>query len=628
MGITSMPVFTRSRLLLLFLIVITSTLAAANSPPSSVKDLQYGEVLYYYFQQDYFNSIVRLQIAQQQQRLPNHAAEAELMLGGLDLSYGLRGEANRIFQRLLNEETSDVSTRNRAWFYLAKISWQRGDIDAALQAIERVQGSMTAATRTAAINLHSLLLLQQGNNKAAISLLQDARSGSSWTPFLNYNLGIALIRDQQQQQGAKQLDRIGDSHGRNEELHLLRDKANLALGYSYLQNDNPEMARKTLERVRLEGPLSNRALLGTGWADTESEEYAAALVPWLELSSRDSTDPAVQESLLAIPYAMTKMNLHGRAVQHYNDGIRQLLEERQKLDQSIGAIRQGGLLDLLKQHDLGSGSGWMQQLHLDSEAPALRYQLALMSSHDFQEAVKNYRDLLVIQANLSAWEIDIAAYNDMLASRQARFEKHRPAAQQAMQGTHLQQLQQRRATLAEDIAHIETTGDAAGLANSEEARQWQQLTTIAERLAQLPDNPDTAVLRDKQQRLRGILLWQFQDDYKSRLWHARKQLAELDRLLANSQQGFDSLQQTDLAAPSGFVDFNRRITANRARIEKLSTKTEATLLAQGKQLEHLAINELEQQQQRVDAYIIQARFALAQTYDNALQKPAVEANVQ
>ncbi len=623
-----MPVFTCSRLLLLCLIVITPTLDAADAPPSAVKDLQYGEVLYHYFQQDYFNSIVRLQIARQQQRLPNHATEAELMLGGLDLSYGLRDEANHIFQRLLSEETSDVSTRNRAWFYLAKISWQRGDINAALQAIERVQGTMTAATRTATVNLHSLLLLQQGNNQAAIKLLQDARSGKRWTPFLNYNLGIALIREQQQQLGAKQLDHIGDINGRNEELRLLRDKANLALGYSYLQDGNPEMARKTLERVRLEGPLSNRALLGTGWADTESENFAAALVPWLELSSRDSTDPAVQESLLAIPYAMTKMNLHGRAVQHYNDGIRQLIEERQKLDQSISAIRQGGLLDLLQQHNLGAGNGWMQQLHLDSEAPALRYQLALMSSHDFQEAVKNYRDLLVLQDNLSSWKSAIDAYDDMLAGRQARFETHRPAAQQALQGTRLQQLQQRRAALAENLARIGTTDDAAALATPEEARQWHQLATIGERLAQLPDNPDTATLHDKQQRLRGLLIWQFQEDYKPRLWQARRQLAELDTLLNESQHGIDSLQQAKIDAPSGFGDFKRRIAANKSTIEKLSAQTDTTLLAQGKQLEHLAINELERQQQRVDAYIIQARFALAQTYDNALQQPAVEGSVQ
>lgn len=623
-----MRAFTCSRLLLLCLIGITRTLTAADAPPSSVKDLQYGEVLYHYFQQDYFNSIVQLQVARQQQRLPNHAAEAELMLGGLGLSYGLRNEANRIFQRLLGDENTDVSTRNRAWFYLAKISWQRGDINTALQAIERVQGTMTAATRTAAINLHSLLLLQQGNNQAAITLLQEARSGKRWTPFLNYNLGIALLRDQQQQSGAKQLDRIGAGHGRDEELRLLRDKANLALGYSYLQNDSPEMARKTLERVRLEGPLSNRALLGAGWADTESEKFGAALVPWMELSKRDSTDPAVQESLLAIPYAMTRMNLHGRAVQHYNDGIRQLIEERQKLDQSIEAIRLGGMLDLLQQHDLGAGNGWMQQLHLDSEAPALRYQLTLMSSHDFQEAVKNYRDLLVLQENLSGWTSDIATYDDMLTGRQARFEAHRPAAQQALQGPRLQQLQQRHATLAGNLVRIEATGDAAELANAEEARQWQQLATLGERLAQLPDNPDTAELRDKQQRLRGILTWQFQEDYKARLRDGKKQLAELETLLAGSQQGIDSLQHANLDAPSGFGGFSQRIAGNKATINKLSAQTDAILIAQGKQLELLAINELEQQKQRIDAYIIQARFALAQTYDDALETPAAEGDRQ
>jgi hypothetical protein len=619
-----MPGITRSWALLLCLIGITRALAAADASPTSVRDLQYGEVLYYYFQQDYFNSIVQLQVARQQQRLPHHATEAELMLGGLDLSYGLRDEANRIFQRLLSEETTDVSTRNRAWFYLAKISWQRDDMDAALQAIERVQGNMSAATRAAAINLHSLLLLQQGNNKAAIKLLEDTHSGKHWSPYLGYNLGIALLRDQQLKRGTKQLDRIGDSHAGDEELRLLRDKANLALGYSYLQDGNPQQARSTLERVRLEGPLSNRALLGTGWADSESENFGAALVPWLELSHRDSTDPAVQESLLAIPYAMTRMNLHGRAVAQYNDGIAHLLAERQKLAQSIDAIQQGDLQELLQQHDLGAGNGWLQQLHLDSEAPALRYQLALMSSHDFQEAVKNYRDLLVLKENLSTWKSDISAYDDMLAARQARFEAHRPAAQQALQGTRLQQLQRRYATLSGALNRIEATDDASGLANPDETRQWQQLQKIGAQLSTLPDNPDTAALRDKQQRLRGILIWQFQSDYKPRLRQVRKQLAELETLLDESQQGIDNLQQADLDTPSDFGGFSKRITDNKARIELLATRTDATLLAQGSQLEQLAIKELEQQQQRVDAYIIQARFALAQTYDSALQSPAGE----
>jgi len=616
------PGLTRLCLSLAWLLLVARPTFAADDPPSSVQDLQYGEALYHYFQKDYFNSIVRLQIAQQQQRLPNHADEAELLLGGLDLSYGLRNEANRIFQRLLDDQSTDVSTRNRAWYYLAKISYERNDLPAALRAIARVEGTMTAATRTASLNLHSLLLMEQADYQAAIELLQNARSGKHWAPFLNYNLGIALIRDQQQQRGISQLDQLGKLRAGTEEQRLLRDKANLALGYSYLRDENPVSSRKALERVRLEGPLSNKALLGTGWADAENGEFAAALVPWMELGQRDTTDPAVQESLLAIPYAMTRMNLHGRAVQQYNAGIDLLISERGKLDQSILSIQQGGLQDTLLEEGLGAGNGWMQQLYLDSDAPALRYQLALMSSHDFQEAIKNYRDLIILKANLARWSNDIPAYDAMLAGRETRFETHRPAANEALHGTRLQTLREQRDALAGTLAAIETSGEPIGLSNPQESRQLQRLDTIGQTLQRLPGTPETNALREKQQRLRGILVWQVHQDYKPRLRAANRQLAGLDTLLADADQAIGSLQDARFDSPTGFSGFQERINSQRTRIVSLETRTDELLRAQGQQLDRLAIAELEQQQQRIDTYIIQARFALAQTHDSALQQPA------
>ena len=77
----------------------------------------------------------------------------------------------------------------------------------------------------------------------------------------------------------------------------LRDKANLALGYAFLQDDQPLAAKPALQRVRLEGPFSNKALLGVGWADAELENYSRALVPWMALRGRNLLDSAVQESI-------------------------------------------------------------------------------------------------------------------------------------------------------------------------------------------------------------------------------------------------------------------------------------------------------------------------------------------
>ena len=70
-------------------------------PPSKIRDLDYGDVLFHFFQDDYFESIVRLEANRDFDRLQHHAAEAELLAGGLYLSLGLHTEAERIFDRLL-----------------------------------------------------------------------------------------------------------------------------------------------------------------------------------------------------------------------------------------------------------------------------------------------------------------------------------------------------------------------------------------------------------------------------------------------------------------------------------------------------------------------------------------------
>jgi hypothetical protein len=46
-------------------------------PPQDVKDLHYGDVLFYFFQDDYFDSITRLLAARQLDRIPHTQGEAE-----------------------------------------------------------------------------------------------------------------------------------------------------------------------------------------------------------------------------------------------------------------------------------------------------------------------------------------------------------------------------------------------------------------------------------------------------------------------------------------------------------------------------------------------------------------------
>jgi tetratricopeptide (TPR) repeat protein len=598
---------------------------AHAQPPSQVRDLQYGEVLYHYFQQDYFTSIIRLLMARAQARLPHHSREAELLLGGLDLSYGLRDEAERIFTRLLSGGDTREEVRNRAWFYLAKISWQRGQPERALQALEKIDGRVPGSLDAEAANLHGLILLSLGRTDEAIAVLQHARAGNDWSPYLRYNMGVALVRAGRDPEGESQLDLVGELKADDEETRLLRDKANLALGYDYLQAGSPEKSRRVLERVRLEGPLSSKALLGTGWADAEGGDFSRALVAWTELGKRNATDPAVEESLLAIPYAMSRMNLHGRAVQHYEEAIARFVREGKRLDESIGAIKNGELLATLQQEG-GSGGGWLQPLDDVEKLPALRYQLDLLATDEFQEALKDYRDLLRLEGNLDSWARSIDAYDEMLAARKARYAAHEPAAAEALRSRSLETLTQRKSELAETVRRIEASGDPVGLATSDEAGQWNRLGEIAALIDRLPPSMDTRMLREKQQRLQGILYWQMNADFKVRLWTKKQQLTELGKLLATAQQSRIALQQSGMSARDDFEGFEARIRRRKRQIAQLQARAAKTRVAQANYIERLAVNELERRKKRLDAYLVQARFALAQTYDSALNTRSDAAN--
>ncbi|HAJ92684.1 MAG TPA: hypothetical protein DCO71_08765 [Gammaproteobacteria bacterium] len=551
-------------MLLCLLLSCSQQIQSREASHASVKDLQYGEMLFYYYQQDYFNSIVRLEIAREQGRLPNHKDEAELMLGGLVLSYGMRNTARDIFQNLLDDDQHDLSVHNRAWLYLAKISYQRGDLPGASNAIVKINGEMTPATRTATANLHSLLLIEKGRNAAAIDILKNTRSGKHWAPYLKYNLGIAQIRNGELQAGLDTLESVSKTGGDTPAQRLLRDKANLALGYSHLEQGETTASSQALEQVRIAGPLSNKALLGAGWANAEAGAYAQALIPWTELASRNVTDPAVQEALIAVPYAMAKMELYGQAIQHYQESITALNDEKRQLDISINAIQNGELLKQLQQSDPGTGFGWIQQLDLDS--PVLHYQTELMASHGFQEAVKNYRDLLFLRNNLDNWAHSVTTYDAMLTARQSRYQSQLPAAQQALDSNAFATLQQRKAALADTIASIESSENS--------------------------------------------------------MWQKKQQLSEIETLLQQTGKAIGKLQQADTVTPAGFSAFNQEISHRKTDIKQLQTRASRITQAQEILLEQLAVDELVAQQARIEHYIIQARLALAQIYDSSLNNPA------
>jgi hypothetical protein len=589
----------------------TGTLAATK-----IKDLYYGDVLFYFYQDDYFGALTRLRAAQEKDRVSHHADEAELLLGGLWLSYGEHIEAGKIFERLLARNVSP-SVANRAWYYLGKIWYQRGYWSEAEGALRKVKGELPPRLEGEKRNLMAQVLIQEGRYDDAIAELNGWRGSPDWTAYAQFNLGVALLRKGRMNDAAALLDGVGRMPTSDPELLALRDKANLALGYAYLQGDQPVLAKPPLQRVRLQGVQSNKALLAVGWADSAEQKYREALVPWMELHGRNLLDSAVQESYLAVPYAYAKLNANAQAADYYNTAINSYTSESARIDESIAAIRSGKLLDTLIANDREGNRGWFWQLENLPQAPESRYLYHLLAGNEFQEGLKNYRDLNFMQRNLAEWSRSLVAFGDMVDTRQKAYEQRLPKIDASLSGVDPKALQDKRVELESLLNEAEHGGDVVALGTAHEQEMWSKITAMEDALAAQPDDRSLDETREKVRLLKGVLSWQMNESYKARIWTTRRSLKELDLALREMEKRWLRVQQARDAFPNDTAGFATRVAALKPRIDALNTRLAAAGQAQGDYLASIAVQELEAQKQRLASYQVQARFALATIYDRA-----------
>jgi Tetratricopeptide repeat len=593
-------------------------------PPQDVKDLHYGDVLFYFYQDDYFDSITRLLAARQLQRLPNTQGEAELLLGGLYLSLGEHVEAGNIFEKLLNANTSEA-VRNKAWFYLGKVWYQRGYLQESERALRQVSEKIQPRISAERYMLLAQLMLREDRYDDAIAALSAWHGPPDWTAYAQFNLGVALVRKGRLPDAVPHLDQVGRMETSSEELLSLRDKANLALGFALLQAERAADARPILERVRLDGPYSSKALLGVGWADSALGQFKRALVPWLALRKRDLLDSAVQESYLTVPYAYNQLGASGQAAEFYNSAIDSFDAEMKRIDDSIEQIRSGNLLDRLLNDDKKDTLTWYWQLKTLPDAPESRYLYQLLAGNEFQEGLKNYRELGFMSRNLDDWRENLSAFNDMLDTRQQAYDQRVPKADAVMAATDLDALAKRRVDFESRINEIEKSGDFAALGTSQEQQNWARLKRIEDYVAAHPDDPDLTDMRDRLRLLKGVMYWRLSESFKARLWNERRSVKELEASLVETQKRAVSVKQARLGVPSNTGTFAARVTAVRARMDELQQRLTALSERQNRFLQALAIRELQAQKQRIEIYQIQARYELAAIYDKATDKSTPKA---
>ncbi len=625
-----------SRLIVLLtslLFFIASSAAADRSAPKELKDLYFGEALYCAYQGDWFDSIARLDIELGQHHgldeperdtLYYHINQAEFAVGDFELAYRMHHRAGRAIKRVI-EGNVEEQVRNEAIFRLARIYFQKDQPVNALHAVDRIHGDVPERIRDDVAFLRAHILMANGRFVEAAEILQRLQGVKSLEGFSSYNLGIALMKDGKVQEGRQCLDRTGQISAKDPATLAIKDKSNLVFGTKLLEENNYEGAKQVLDRVRLTGPFSNRALLGAGWTDAFEERFDRALVPWSILVNREVTDAAVQEAMLAVPYAYGKLNVHSKAALLYGSALERFGTEIDKLDESIKSIREGHFLKALVRQELKQDANWVVKLRRLPQTPETYYLLELMASHDFQESLKNYLDLEQLRQKLQAWEGDLDAFEEIIEQRRAYYHPLLPAIDREFRrlDSQMRLRLEQRDRIEKRLKTMLVVPNPDYLATSTERIVSEKINHLERNLsaggAAIP-----TVIGARIERLRGVLKWNIYTDYDRRFTEAHKHLQDLNSEIDMLKKQYTAFVRTRQAATQSYQGYGDAIRRQRILIREAHEKVGQLMARQGHMLELMAVNELSRRRDRLAEFQIKARFAMADSYDRATRAQTQE----
>lgn len=596
----------------LSLALLPAVVGADEQPAFASGEPYFGDVLFDFYQQDYLPALIKLETSAEFERLGERDADAELLRGGMLLTWGQHTAAAEVFAEVL-DTTDDPVTRDRALFFLGKVQYQRGYYAEAEQTLGGVGADLPSDLTAEKQQMLAQIFIAQERYAEAAGLLGSADENSAWRNYALYNQGVALIGQGDFAAGIARLDAVGQAEASDEEALALSDRANLAIGLAYLQQDEFDSARAALNRIRLDGPYANSALLAAGWIAAAADDYGRALAPWQVLSDRERIDSAVQESLLALPYAYAQLDAQPQAAEHYAKAIDVFDAEIARVERAITDAGEGRLVEALLADETTELAGWNWQLAALPDDDRSRYLYFSIADHRFHEALESYRELAHVRDFLDGWAMRFDPWADVLERRQQVYAAKAAELMGRVAAVDVDNVQGEMRVLANRIARARNERDLLAVASDAELAREERLRQVAADPAWYA--PEAEALRAKHRLLEGSMQWGLERDYKLRVWQQNRFYNETDAELALVAER----QAATLAAVEGFPErtaaLQARTQAAAEELERVRQQLDELLQTHRDYLNRVAREELEAQRERIRGYRAQARFGLAKTFD-------------
>jgi SOS-response transcriptional repressor LexA len=578
---------------------------AANANASNAAQQHMGEVLFAFYQGDHYGALVQQSLLDKEphdQLSKEQQQQLALLKGGLSLSYGLTQQAQQVFEALLNQQ-SGTSTQAMAWFWLGKIHYQQNDYRRAEAAFSQLKNKKIRKK----LDNEQQQEMQYMQAQIALNLgvddieqhITELDKQSIYRAYINFNRGVDLLDGGQREQGLAWLQQAyqvpENTINRSwlsrwftpseeqlfAEHQALNDRIQLALGYGFMQADQPVQAVAAFTQVHAQSLDTHAAMLGYGWALAQQKDFEKALSVWHQLIKQPDAGLYAYEAMLASAYAFEQVDANIQAMDALNNA--QVEYERRLSD--INTIQQEvSQADYFQPFIQGLAARYKTQdrkrFSVSDSVDALpawidnAMAIQLWSQPDTNKLIQQLIDIETQLERLAQWREDISHYHLLIDERETEALRRNEQVVTQDFEQQLQVLANQVRELSQRINLAEQQQSPALLADEQNLTHQQRLNKAVATYNQLTRLKELApAYADRLKRLQGVVDWRLSEAFPNNLWQSRKQLAELGKLLADAEQNKQRLL-TAMDRRADFAIKRRNIDELGDRISQQVASTE------------------------------------------------------
>ncbi len=589
----------------------------------NIQELSFGEMVYDYYQENYFSALTHLLVAEKRNALTVHEKDAELLKGVVYLSYGMLITAEELFKKLLTTK-KDNRVIAQVQFYLGKTQYLNGQYDKANNNLLKSVDLLSKILKEESYIMLSQIAYDNQNEALAIDYLNKVSKKTENGKFALFNLAIFLLQEDKLKEALKLFGKIQVNEKSSEVELNLYDRMNLSLGYYFLSKKSSEKARHYLSKIRLTGVFSNRAVLALGWTYSQSGVYEKSIAYWNELVNRDLRDAANQEAVLALAFAYYQNGAKKEALETFVKAAAIYGQQLSLIDKAQTELKQALFQKWLDSRGLFGDKIFQKWARGDvpiTDSKIEYYFQDITSSNEFNQYFYQFQEMSHLLLVLQRWRRQLPVFQEMLDNHKMRYERTKPKIDSRRQVLLEDNWHKQFNILSEKISVEKKIDNLWLFATPEEKEIYQSLVDMEKTFEQLSaHHMDVEEQKEQWRRIKGVLLWDIAESYGKRHHKLMKVQKQSKQALKILDERDIKLQQVEKEAFRRFSQYDGRIEKIDQTIQRLEKQVNQFKSITQNKMQDILFRNLNKRQKELDFLLAQAELSIAKIQDEAIDR--------